>query len=190
MIQVHVPEDPSNHVAALLFTSGSSGQPKGAIYTDNKLYVRCRRQLSFSAASSEAAGLTSAGVLDRHSEFASGRNPLTQSLSFIFTNLAYTTPHIITMGSLFAGGGSYFRRVDSSTTTTGVSVGKMVDFSFFEQLRAAGPASVSAPPRVWTLLKSQFNVEVQSVFDRPNGRFVHPDRRPQVRAAVVHAHVS
>ena len=38
MAPIFVPVNPTRHVTALLFTSGSSGKPKGAIYTDDKMY--------------------------------------------------------------------------------------------------------------------------------------------------------
>ena len=73
---------------------------------------------------------------------------------------------------------------------------------FFEQLRAAGPAQVSAPPRVWTALRSQCNVEIEAImresstFTGVSGcgsqlRLLHSDRRACVEAAIKHryAHI-
>lgn len=37
LAKVYIPQNPQRHVASLIFTSGSSGKPKGVIYTDKKL---------------------------------------------------------------------------------------------------------------------------------------------------------
>ena len=154
--------------------------------------------------------------------------------SFLFTNMAYTTPILIFLSNLFYGGLTFLPAPNTKTsqphlipkvehsnvekrnngncnshsdrslkhhvTVNGPQCDDFINwdmswtngFTFFDQLRIAGPSSVIAPPRVWTILRSQFLAEVALVCmtkqvktgnseSLNNGRFIHSDRYLQVR---------
>ncbi len=135
----------------------------------------------------------------RHGEAAHGGHQLARPLSFLFTNLAYTTPLLTLLVDLWNGGCAYLlhntssshnstantnKNGDSNSSSSSSNIsssssscsggggksdslgqddGVTEDLDFFDQLRAAAPAQMSAPPRVWSLLRTQFNVEVQAL---------------------------